>query len=93
MRRGDGAEAYGEETIVIPFEVELPPSAPTFSGMSRMRPRGELFRNGVARPIGNDGGERGVFQAQYAPAAPIPLFPHSVFNPGPNEEFDVISRL
>ncbi len=80
---------YGEDTIVIPFEVELPPSGPTYSGMSRMRPRGELFRNGVARPTGSDGGEGGVVQAQYAPAAPIPLFPPSVFIPGSpaNEEF------
>ncbi len=73
---------YGEDTIDIPFEVALPRCSPRFSGMARMRPRGALFRHGVApRRVGADG-ESGVMEAQFAPAAPIPLLPPSLFIPG-----------
>ena len=48
---------YGADTLVIPFEFVGMGAAPRVARMSRLRPRGKLFRWGVVRPEKDGRGE------------------------------------
>lgn len=77
---------YGADTIVAPFAVVGGGDAPVVARMSRMRPRGELFRGGV---VGGSGSEGAFVPVQYAMRVPTPAPLGSVFVPGSraNEDF------
>lgn len=79
-----GVRPCGADMIVIPFVIRGGGDAPVVARMSRMRPRGELFRGGVV-----GGGGDGPGPVQYAVPVPVPFPMGSVFIPGSraNEDF------
>lgn len=60
---------FGANTLIIPFTWKgSAPQAPRVARMSRMRPAGELFRNGVANSVSAQQAATSATEADQQPA-------------------------